>query len=91
MEKQTTEELLAERGRQYGHFKDGAEIMQHLKRQLRNAEGWNNLTHAQCEALDMICHKIGRILNGDPNIADHWDDISGYSTLCSMLINGENP
>jgi hypothetical protein len=29
----------------------------------------------------MIAHKIGRILNGDPNYADSWIDIAGYAQL----------
>ena len=34
------------------------------------------LNDAQTEALDMIFHKIGRILAGDPNFRDHWQDIA---------------
>ena len=29
----------------------------------------------------MICHKIGRIVNGDPDYADSWIDIAGYAKL----------
>ena len=29
----------------------------------------------------MIAHKIGRILNGDPNYLDSWIDIVGYAQL----------
>ena len=29
----------------------------------------------------MIQHKIARILNGDPNWKDTWDDIAGYAKL----------
>jgi hypothetical protein len=35
----------------------------------------------QRESLDMIAHKIARILNGNPNVHDHWHDIAGYATL----------
>jgi len=35
----------------------------------------------QDEALDMIAHKIGRIVNGDPDYEDSWRDIAGYATL----------
>jgi hypothetical protein len=35
----------------------------------------------QREALDMILHKIARIVNGNPNETDHWHDIAGYATL----------
>ena len=37
----------------------------------------------------MIQHKIGRILNGDPNYDDNWKDIAGYSKLIADELNGE--
>ena len=83
------EELITERGTRYGKFKDGAEIMQSLKDTMRDVDGWNNLTASQKEALDMIQHKIGRILNGDPTYDDSWKDIAGYATLIVNELNGE--
>lgn len=85
----STEALIAERGTRYGKFKDGAEIMQSLKDTMRDVDGWNNLTASQKEALDMIQHKIGRILNGDPTYDDSWKDIAGYATLIINELNGE--
>lgn len=85
----TTESLITERGSRYGKFKDGAEIMQSLKDTMRDVDGWNNLTASQKEALDMIQHKIGRILNGDPTYDDSWKDIAGYATLIVNELNGE--
>jgi len=35
----------------------------------------------QWEALDMICSKISRIVNGDPDYDDSWVDIAGYAQL----------
>ena len=84
-----TEALIAERGTRYGKFKDGADIMQSLKDTMRDFDGWNNLTASQKEALDMIQHKIGRILNGDPTYDDSWKDIAGYATLIVNELNGE--
>ncbi|UAW58727.1 hypothetical protein ASO78B_023 [Escherichia phage vB_EcoS_ASO78B] len=83
------EQLITERGSRYGKFKDGAEIMQELKDVMREVDGWHNLTPSQHEALDMIQHKIGRILNGDPNYDDSWKDIAGYATLIVKELNGE--
>lgn len=83
------EQLITERGIRYGKFKDGAEIMRSLKRVMHDTEGWNNLTASQKEALDMIQHKIGRILNGDPTYDDSWKDIAGYATLIVNELNGE--
>lgn len=84
-----TEALITERGSRYGKFKDGADIMQSLKDIMRDVDGWNNLTASQKEALDMIQHKIGRILNGDQTYDDSWKDIAGYATLIVNELNGE--
>lgn len=88
-EADATEQLITERGSRYGKFKDGAEIMQELKGVMRDVDGWHNLTPSQREALDMIQHKIGRILNGDPTYDDSWKDIAGYATLIVNELNGE--
>lgn len=84
-----TDALITERSSRYGKFKDGADIMQSLKDTMRDVDGWNNLTASQKEALDMIQHKIGRILNGDPTYDDSWKDIAGYATLIVNELNGE--
>lgn len=49
---------------------------------------WERMTPDQCEALDMIAHKIGRILNGDPDYADSWRDIAGYAQLVADRLEG---
>ena len=85
----STEALITERGNRYGKFKDGAAIMQELKFVMHEVDGWHNLTPSQREALDMIQHKIGRILNGDPTYDDSWKDIAGYATLIVNELNGE--
>lgn len=74
-------QTLAERGSRYGKFTSHADITMKLKRQMQATPGWGRLDDDQCEALHMIAHKIGRILNGDPNYADSWVDIAGYAKL----------
>lgn len=76
-----TEALITERGNRYGEFKNGAAIMQQLKDVMHAAPKWDALKSSQKEALEMIQHKIGRILNGDPDYDDNWKDIAGYATL----------
>lgn len=83
------ESLVTERGSRYGKFADGAKIMRSLKGVMHNTDGWSRLTDSQREALDMIQHKIGRILNGDPAYDDNWKDIAGYSKLIADELNGE--
>ena len=75
------EATLTERGARYGAFDKHAEITQALKREMRKAKNWFGLDDDMIEALEMIQHKIGRILNGDPNYADSWVDIAGYAKL----------
>ena len=81
---------LAERGKRYGKFSGHATITQHLKDIMRTHENWHRLNASQMEALEMIAHKIGRILNGDPNYADSWHDVAGYAKLVEDQLNGKD-
>lgn len=81
-----TEELLKERGATHGDFGDHARVTQSLKNVMRVAHGYERLNNMQVESIEMIFHKIGRILSGDPNHHDHWDDIAGYAKLVSQRI-----
>jgi hypothetical protein len=42
---------------------------------------WGPLASDQREALEMFAAKISRILTGDPDYPDNWDDIAGYGRL----------
>jgi hypothetical protein len=81
---------LAERGSRYGKFIGHANICQYLKDAMRRLEKWDSLADDQKEALEMIQHKVARILNGDPNYADNWIDIAGYATLVADRLEGDN-
>lgn len=72
---------LAERGSRYGEFCRHASITQELKRTVFGSCSSNHFSDSQREALEMILHKIGRIVNGDPNYDDSWRDIAGYAEL----------
>lgn len=75
--------MLAERGSRYGQFHEHAKIATDLKETMHATPGWQRLAPEQKEALDMVQHKIARILNGDPTYKDNWDDIVGYSKLAA--------
>lgn len=81
---------LQERGKRYGPFAGHADITQDLKLRMRDTDKWWHLTDSQKEALEMIAHKIGRILNGDPNYDDSWRDIAGYAQLVVDQLEGKN-
>lgn len=82
-EAQPTDALLAERAKTHGDYTVHAKCTQMLKGVLvlHFSSSLNDLTAAQHEALDMIFHKIGRIIAGNPNFRDHWADIAGYAKL----------
>jgi hypothetical protein len=82
--------LLTERGHEYGPFRDGAALMQGMKRLMADHARAHDKTFSddQWEALEMIVHKIGRIVNGSPDKVDHWKDIAGYAMLVADRLEG---
>lgn len=85
------EEILAVRKENYGSFEDHSLISQRLKNVIASSRDRNRPFEADvAEALEMICHKIARIVNGRNDYADSWYDIAGYATLIANRINKEN-
>lgn len=84
----TITDTLTERGSRYGKFTKHAAITQCLKSIMQDADKWDSLDYDMQEALEMIQHKIGRILNGDPTYHDSWHDIAGYATLVADRLKG---
>ena len=88
------EETLIERNSRYGSLKGHARITQALKESMHSfvryedgkGRSWDALSDDKKEALDMIAHKIGRILNGDPEYYDSWHDIVGYAKLIADTL-----
>ena len=83
-------EILKERGERYGRFSGHADITQRLKRIMVASPSWQHMSDSQREAMEMIGHKMARILNGDPNWVDSWADISGFSTLVVNELEGKH-
>lgn len=82
--------ITSERERTHGNFRDHARCTQRLKAVLRDELeiAGKTLTMEQQEALDMILHKIGRVVAGDADFIDHWNDLAGYSTLVAKILRG---
>jgi hypothetical protein len=76
-----TEEILTQRKQTHGDFTTNAAIAQTIKISLRCRDGWEDLTAVQKEGIEMICLKLSRIMSGQSNHRDHWDDIAGYAKL----------
>lgn len=83
-------QMLAGRESRYGSFQNHASISQELKAVMQARSGWDRLAADQKEALEMVQHKVARILNGDPNWHDSWLDVAGYSTLVANRLEKED-
>ena len=73
--------LLNTREKTHGNYRDNASLSQAIKDVLRSGKNWERLHDGQKEALEMISVKLARLLSGDKDFRDHWDDIEGYAKL----------
>ncbi len=83
-------EILDEREPEYGSYQENADIIQRLKLVVRGHNGWHKISNDKKQSIDMICTKIGRIITGNPENQDSWDDIAGYAELISVQIDEVN-
>ena len=83
-------EMLAGRQARYGSFGGHAKIAQGLKAVMHDAPNWSKLTDVQKEGLEMVQHKIARMLNGDPKYLDNIVDVVGYSTLIKNVMEQDD-
>lgn len=80
-------DVIAQRQNVHGDWADNARLSQAFKAiiryelQQRAARGQPPLTDMMVDSLEMIVHKIGRILSGDAAEPDHWLDLEGYPRI----------
>ena len=77
----SNDELIKDRGSEYGDFCTQANIAQGLKMFVRNGISWSSMGNSKKEAIDMCLHKISRIVNGNHSNIDSWQDASAYLQL----------
>jgi hypothetical protein len=80
------DQILRERGSQYGTFCEVALVAQNIKSAMRHSPNWKRLPADMREALEMIAAKSARILCGSPAHFDSWRDIEGYAKLISERL-----
>ena len=83
-----TTQLLTDRARHYGRFVDQAATSQALAGHLRATCRYGRLDADMREALELIAMKMSRIVHGNPNHLDSWDDIAGYARLVADRLRG---
>jgi hypothetical protein len=84
------DQILGERGNRYGTFESNAKTCQLLKNVLHSQEGWYRLSYVQREAVEMMMHKISRLVNGDATYLDTVVDIAGYNQLMLEHMRDRN-
>ena len=84
----TIKETLSQRQEQYGSFEDVAMLTEQMVDVMRKGY-YGKLAYNQKMALYMICSKMARIVNGNPNHKDSWHDIAGYATLIDNELVSE--
>jgi hypothetical protein len=77
--------LLLQRGTTHGNFADNAKYGQALRALWRTADSWDRMPPEHREALDHLAGKLSRILSGQSDFADHWNDIEGYAGLAKKV------
>jgi hypothetical protein len=89
-DKDPIDDILDSRATDYGTFADNSRLAQALKRAMADHASDHGRTFAddQWEALEMIASKMSRIVNGNPDKVDNWDDIAGYAKLISDRLRG---
>lgn len=85
--------ITQERGSVYGPFLHNAIVAQGIKAAIREFPApfitprkWEELPLDVREGLDYIAGKIARIVTGDPEYLDNWDDIAGFATIVAARI-----
>jgi hypothetical protein len=89
-EETNVDQILGERGNRYGTFESNAKTCQLLKNVLHSQEGWYRLSYVQREAVEMMMHKISRLVNGDATYLDTVVDIAGYNQLMLEHMRDRN-
>jgi hypothetical protein len=83
--------ILNDREKTYGDYQRTSHISQSLKGLLRLTPSWVGLSFDKKESLDLLCTKLARILNGDPNYRDSWVDCIGYLQLVIDNLPASSP
>lgn len=81
MSQESIHKIISERAKNYGDFREQAKLAIDLKDIIRHGRSYEFMPSYMKESLDMICHKIARIVNGDPRYPDSWVDLVGYAQL----------
>lgn len=82
----SAQQIIAGRSHENGDFTMTAEMSQNIKKSMHRSPNWEQMNNQTKESLDMIAMKMARIVEGNENKKDHWDDIIGYAKLITNRL-----
>jgi len=82
----STDDIIKKRTPVHGEYTENSRCTWEIMRAMMQERNWSTLDDKQKHSLYMIVHKIARIVTGDPDYEDHWDDIAGYAKLVADRI-----
>ena len=80
------DQILKDREVTHGDFEMKAMWIQEIMENITGLYSWEDMSADQREAIHMILVKLSRIIYGNYNHVDHWDDIAGYALLVADRI-----
>lgn len=81
-------EILEQRAKTHGDFTKNSELSQMFKKFVKEFSKGKDMPYPIREGLDMILHKISRVICGNHLEPDHFRDIAGYATLITKYLEG---
>lgn len=81
----STEQTLLDRRAIHGDFVEHSTTSQVLLNTLRSNPAWEDKSPVEQEVMQMICHKLARVITGVPCI-DTWRDIQGYAKRAEEFL-----
>ena len=80
------DQILEDREVTHGDFEIKAMWIQEIMENLIGLNSWEDMSADQRESIHMILVKLSRIIYGNYNHVDHWDDIAGYAQLVANRL-----
>ena len=85
-EKNIIDEILRERGDNYGSYRSFCKLENELLDYIINNTNYNSLEPEYKTTIRMVINKLSRGLNGKIEYLDNWTDIIGYVTLLKNIL-----
>lgn len=77
----SVEETTAQRGSEYGDWRENGSLADHLIGVVESSPRWLNMSGFARQSVRMMLVKIARICCGNWRNADSWHDIQGYAKI----------